>query len=60
MFVVDTNVLVYAADESAPEHERGRELLESWRRSNEPWHLTWGMVYEFLRVVTHRGVLVEP
>lgn len=33
MFVVDTNVLVYAADESAKEHERCRALLETLHAS---------------------------
>lgn len=60
MFVVDTNVLVYAADESAPEHARCRTLLESWRRRNGAWYLTWGICYEFLRVVTHPRVMRRP
>ena len=60
MFVVDTNVLVYAADESAPEHARCRALVERWRRRNGAWYLTWGICYEFLRVVTHPRVLRQP
>jgi len=60
MFVVDTNVLVYAADESAPEHARCRALVETWRRRNGAWYLTWGICYEFLRVVTHPRVMRQP
>ena len=60
MFVVDTNVLVYAADESAPEHARCRSLVETWRRRNGAWYLTWGICYEFLRVVTHPRVMRHP
>ncbi len=60
MFVVDTNVLVYAADTSAPEHERCRALLERWRETSAAWFLTWGICYEFLRVVTHPRVLRRP
>ena len=60
MFVADTNVLVYAADESAPEHVRCRTLIESWRRRSGAWYLTWGICYEFLRVVTHPRVLRDP
>ena len=60
MFVVDTNVLVYAADESAPEHARCRGLLEHWRRQSGAWYLTWGIGYEFLRVVTHPRVMRHP
>jgi predicted nucleic acid-binding protein len=60
MFVADTNVLVYAADESVPEHARCRALVEGWRRRNGAWYLTWGICYEFLRVVTHARVLRHP
>jgi predicted nucleic acid-binding protein len=47
MFVADTNVLVYAADESAPEHARCRALLERWRRRNGAWYVTWGITNFF-------------
>jgi toxin-antitoxin system PIN domain toxin len=60
VFVVDTNVLVYAADVSAPEHARCRALIERWRAGSAAWFLTWGICYEFLRVVTHPRVLRRP
>jgi toxin-antitoxin system PIN domain toxin len=60
VFVVDTNVLVYAADRSSPDHLRCREQLERWRSAPEPWYLTWGIIYEFLRVTTHPRVLRRP
>jgi uncharacterized protein len=60
VFVVDTNVLVYAADVRAPEHARCRMLVERWRAQPGAWYLTWGNCYEFLRVVTHPRVLRTP
>lgn len=60
MLVVDTNVLVYAADDAAPEQDRCRRQLETWRHGARPWHLTWNVVYEFLRVTTHPRVLHRP
>lgn len=60
MFVVDTNVLVYAADADAAEHARCRGLLDSWRGQAGAWYLTWGVCYEFLRVVTHPRVFRRP
>ncbi len=60
MFVVDTNVLIYAADQDSPFHERCREQLERWRRQKTPWYLTWGICYEFLRVTTHPKVFRKP
>lgn len=60
MYVVDTNVLVYAANADAPEHGRCRQLVEGWRRGVEPWYTTWAILYEFMRVVTHPRVLPKP
>lgn len=60
MFVVDTHILIYAADKDSPDHGRCRALLEQWRAQATPWYVTWGIVYEFLRVVTHPRVLTQP
>lgn len=60
MFVVDTNILVYAADEDSPYHSQCFKLMEEWRRRTSPWYLTWGILYEFLRVSTHVRVFRKP
>lgn len=60
MFVVDTNVLLDAADESSEFHAPCRSLLEGLRSGPIPWFLTWGIVYEFLRVATHPRVYHRP
>ena len=60
MFVVDTNVLVYAANEDADGHGVCRGLVESWCNQTGVWHTTWGILYEFLRVVTHPRVFPRP
>ena len=60
MFVVDTNIHVYAADCDAPEHEKCRSLLQAWREQSSPWYLTWGIIYEFLRVASHPSVCRTP
>ncbi len=60
MFVVDTNVLVYAADEDAVHHPTCFERLEAWRRQPAPWYVTWGIVYDFVRVTTHPRVMRHP
>ena len=60
MFVVDTNVLVYAADSDSPFHEVSRELIETSRSQAAAWYSTWAIVYEFLRVVTHPRVMRHP
>ncbi len=60
MFVVDTNLLVYAAHEEARDHAESLALLETWRADSRPWFATWAIVYEFLRVTTHRAILERP
>lgn len=60
MLVVDTNILIYAADRDADFHVVCRERLEHWRRQAAPWYLTWNIVYEFLRVATHPRVFRQP
>jgi toxin-antitoxin system PIN domain toxin len=60
VFVVDANILVYAADEDSPFHSRCRELIEEWREQASPWYTTWGILYEFLRLITHQRVFRKP
>jgi toxin-antitoxin system PIN domain toxin len=60
MFVVDTNVLIYAADSDARFHTECRALLDEWRGSAGAWYVTWGVVYEFLAVSTHPRTFRQP
>jgi len=60
VFVVDTNVLVYAADRDSSHHAACLERLESWRLANDAWFVTWSILYEFLRVISHPRVLRKP
>ena len=60
MFLVDTNVLVYAAVEACPEHAACLERLNRWRSSPIPWFTTWPILYETMRVVTHRRAVRAP
>jgi uncharacterized protein len=60
VFVVDTNVLLYAADQDSEFHTACRRLIEDARTQPAPWFLTWGICYEFLRVSTHPRVYTRP
>ena len=60
MYVVDTNILVYAADRNCEEHSICFKLLEDLRHGFLPWFLTWSIIYEFLRVSTHPKVFRKP
>ena len=37
-----------------------RAALEGWRRQPDAWYVTWGILYEFLRVTTHPRVMRHP
>lgn len=60
MFVVDTNILLYACNRKSQYHQTCHNLLETWRVQSESWFLTWGICYEYLRVVTHPNVFEKP
>jgi toxin-antitoxin system PIN domain toxin len=60
MFVVDTNIFVYAADKDSPYYAPCREKIEEWRSQTSPWYATWPILYEFLRVMTHARVFRHP
>lgn len=60
VFVVDTNILVHAANFDSPFNDACRRALDDWRRQSGAWYLTWGVCYEFMRVVTHRRILRSP
>jgi uncharacterized protein len=60
MLVVDTNILVYAADRDSPFHGACREWLEHQRVRADAWYTTWAILYEFMRVTTHPRVMRRP
>lgn len=60
MFVVDTNILIYAANRDSEFHEPCRQAIEECRSRASPWYLSWPICYEFLRVCTHPNILPTP
>jgi toxin-antitoxin system PIN domain toxin len=60
MLAVDTNVLIYAANATSRFHGPCREWLDRQRRRPDAWYVSWPIVYEFLRVITHPRILPRP
>jgi hypothetical protein len=60
LIVVDTNILVYAADRDSPFHHACRGWLDARRPKPDAWYTTWPILYEFLRVTTHPRVMAKP
>ena len=58
--IIDTNILLYAANKDSDEHTAAAEFLIKAATSTEQWFLTEGIVYEFLRVSTHPKVFPKP
>ena len=60
MFVIDTNILLYAANRDCREHEVCLGLLDRARNQTGAWYATWSILYGFLRIVTHPRVMTRP
>ena len=58
--VIDTNILLYAANQDADEQSAAAAFLYHAAGSGEPWFLTEAILYEFLRVATHPKVFQRP
>lgn len=59
-FLVDTNILAYAVNRDCDEHRGAARAVEGWLSDSIPWAVTWGVVYEFLGVVTHPRIFRRP
>ena len=58
--IIDTNILLYAANADAEEHKVASDFLRRAGRSADQWYLTEGILYEFFRVSTHPKVFEKP
>jgi uncharacterized protein len=58
--IIDTNILLYAANRDAEEHSAALGFLYETTNSSGPWFLTEGILYEFFRVSTHARVFERP
>jgi uncharacterized protein len=56
----DINLLLYAYNRDAPHHEAARTWWETLLRSATPVALPWAVSVGFIRLMTHRAILVRP
>ncbi len=59
-FVIDTNILLHAANGASPLHSKAAGFLRDVLDSSQVCCFTWGILYEFLRVSTHSRVFPHP
>jgi toxin-antitoxin system PIN domain toxin len=57
---VDTNILVYASNESDSSHDAARSLLSRLAVGSEVLYLFWPSLLGYLRIVTHPAILPRP
>lgn len=60
MILVDANLLIYAANQSAPEHERARGWLDDRLNGTVPLGLPWPSLLAFVRLATNPMVVRHP
>lgn len=56
---IDTNLFVYATYPAFPEHIKAKEFLKTCQEGSDLWFLSWSVVYEYLRVVTHTSLFTK-
>ena len=60
MILPDLNLVVYAHNADSPDHRAARSWWEGLLNGSEPVVIPWVVVLGFLRLMTHRSVLVTP
>lgn len=59
-FAIDVNLLLYASDAGAPEHERAAAFLDDCARSRQVFCLAWPTLMGYLRMATHPRIFDRP
>ena len=60
MILVDANLLLYAANRAAPEHERARAWLDGRLNATVPVGLPWQSLLAFVRLASNPLVVRQP
>jgi len=60
MTLVDANVLIYAYNPQAVQHDAARRWLEAAFSGTAPVRLAWASVVAFVRIMTHPQVFRRP
>ena len=60
MILPDLNLVIYAHNADAPTHAASRAWWERLLNGAEPVAVPWAVVLGFIRLMTHRAVLITP
>jgi predicted nucleic acid-binding protein len=56
-FAVDSNLWIYGFDNQSPHYEKARQFLGKMLDTDDQWVITWSIIYEVLRVLTHPALV---
>lgn len=59
-FGVDVNILLYASDESSPQHPRAAAFLQRCASDGQVFCLAWLTLMSYLRMATHPSIFTRP
>ena len=60
MILLDANLLIYAIDRDSPNHEAASSYINRLLSTTQEVGFAWVVLLAFLRITTHRRVLVRP
>ncbi len=60
MIIPDINLLVYAYNKLAPHHIQAKKWWETMLSEETLVGIPWAVTFGFVRLMTHRQVLVDP
>jgi uncharacterized protein len=60
MKLPDVNLLMYAVDETSPNHGRARPWLDALLSGTEPVGFAWSVLIAFVRLSTRAQILANP
>ncbi len=60
MILVDANILIYAYNDGAEQHDQAKQWLEDVFSSNDAVRLSLCSILTFLRLTTQRPVMAHP
>jgi uncharacterized protein len=60
VILIDANILVYAVNKDAPQHNRAKSWLETAVTGTETIGIPWTVLLAFLRLTTRPGLFRNP
>ncbi|PXY28099.1 type II toxin-antitoxin system VapC family toxin [Prauserella muralis] len=60
MKLVDANVLLYAVNSDAPQHEVARDWLDGALSGDDTVGFSWTVLLAFVRLATHPSIFARP